>query len=326
MDSRTRFRNVMNYQPVDHVPWLEEGLRDDVLEKWRGEGMPRNGPESVFTYDRRERIEVNLSLRDAGLKGLVQHDEMPAWRRNLELPLEERLNPDWSRRVVDWRKRQHLLELPIHVGLFKTLGVDNWQSLENFIYLLADAPSLVHEAMDLQGELARRMTRKILAEVDLDCISFAEPIGSTRGPLVGPADYRKFALSTYRGAVEEANRCHVPGVVWITYANARPLLPGVLQAGFNCLWAMETEGIAMDYRSLRKEFGRDLRLIGGIDLDGLIAGEPSIAQEMELKVPELLADGGFIPLADGRVRVALGWRQYSIYRQRLEQMTSPSRI
>jgi len=28
MDARTRFRHVMQYQPVDRVPWLEEGLRD----------------------------------------------------------------------------------------------------------------------------------------------------------------------------------------------------------------------------------------------------------------------------------------------------------
>jgi hypothetical protein len=41
----------------------------------------------------------------------------------------------------------------------------------------------------------------------------------------------------------------------------------------------------MDYRSLRKEFGRDLRLIGGIDLDALRQNKAGIRREIEEKVP-----------------------------------------
>jgi len=87
----------------------------------------------------------------------------------------------------------------------------------------------------------------------------------------------------------------------VTYANARVLVPTILKWGFNCLWACEVNVEAMDYRSLRKEFGRDLRLIGGIDLDALRKDKEAIRREIEEKVPPLIADGGFIPLADGRV-------------------------
>jgi hypothetical protein len=52
---------------------------------------------------------------------------------------------------------------------------------------------------------------------------------------------------------------------------------------------------------LRREFGRDLRRIGGIDLDVLRLNKESIKREVYEKVPPLLADGGFVPLADGRV-------------------------
>lgn len=63
----------------------------------------------------------------------------------------------------------------------------------------------------------------------------------------------------------------------------------------------------MDYRKLRREFGRDLRLIGGIDLDALLAGDAAIERELRDKVPELLAMGGCIPRADGRVRASVTW-------------------
>jgi hypothetical protein len=74
----------------------------------------------------------------------------------------------------------------------------------------------------------------------------------------------------------------------------------------------------MDYRELRGEFGPDLRLIGGIDLDTLRAGSEAIRNEMETKVRPLLASGGYIPLADGRVRADISFENYREYRSFLE--------
>jgi hypothetical protein len=55
----------------------------------------------------------------------------------------------------------------------------------------------------------------------------------------------------------------------------------------------------MDYRGLHREFGCDLRLIGGIDLDAMRHGKESIRREIVEKVPPLLAEGGYVPLAQG---------------------------
>jgi hypothetical protein len=81
----------------------------------------------------------------------------------------------------------------------------------------------------------------------------------------------------------------------------------------------------MDYRDLRREFGRDLRLIGGIDLDALRHGKQAIRREITEKVPPLLADGGYVPLADGRVREDVPFENYVYYRQLLQEVTSMSR-
>ena len=84
--------------------------------------------------------------------------------------------------------------------------------------------------------------------------------------------------------------------------------------GFNCLWAVETYGENMDYRKLRKEFGRDLRLIGGIDEDVLHLDRKSIRHEVESKVPPLLADG--------RIRRDVPFENYLFYRRLLMQLTA----
>ena len=76
----------------------------------------------------------------------------------------------------------------------------------------------------------------------------------------------------------------------------------------------------MDYRNIRREFGRDLRLIGGIDLDALRYDKETIRHELEDKVPQLISDGGYIPLADGRVRKDIIYENYSYYRRLLEKI------
>jgi hypothetical protein len=75
----------------------------------------------------------------------------------------------------------------------------------------------------------------------------------------------------------------------------------------------------MDYRELRREFGRDLRLIGGIDLDILRQGQDAIRREVEEKVPALLSGGGYIPMLDGRVRADVPFQNYCHYKRLLEK-------
>jgi uroporphyrinogen decarboxylase len=106
----------------------------------------------------------------------------------------------------------------------------------------------------------------------------------------------------------------------VTYANARLLIPSILKWGFNCLWACEVNIEAMDYLDIRREFGRDLRLIGGIDLDALRGDKESIRREVEDKVPHLVADGGYVPLADGRVRSDVSFDNYVYYRKLLKRV------
>ena len=63
-------------------------------------------------------------------------------------------------------------------------------------------------------------------------------------------------------------------------------------------------------------------MIGGIDLDVLHRDKDSIRREIHEKVPLLLEDGGYIPLADGRVREDVPFENYVYYRQLLKEATS----
>jgi hypothetical protein len=63
-----------------------------------------------------------------------------------------------------------------------------------------------------------------------------------------------------------------------------------------------------------------LRLIGGIDIDILHYHKEDIRRELEEKVLPLLSEGGFLPLADGRVREDMSFENYIYYRSLLEEL------
>ena len=322
MTGRQRFRRTMDYDRPDRVPYFEEGLRDEVLAQWRAQGLPLDADlAAMFHYDRRERIPVKLEPLPATRRLARTGRGLRELERRLDADDAARLPADWPDRVDAWRRRRHVLELPIHAGFFLTVGADDWRRFTELMYLMHDRPGLVRAAMDLHAQLSARLADRILSQVHVDFVSFSEPIGGNEGPLLSARQYRQFVLESYGPILEVLRRRRVATVCMVTYANARPLVGAFLEAGFNCLWACETAVEAMDYRGLRREFGRELRLIGGIDLDVLLRDKHAIRREILTKVPPLLADGGYIPLADGRVRANVPLENYVYYRRVLEEVT-----
>ena len=210
--------------------------------------------------------------------------------------------------------------LRVHRGLFLSTGVYGWDRLTHLMHALKKDPDFVHETMALWSDFCTTVAERVLDDVEIDAAIFSEPIGGNDGPLISPRMYEDFVLASYRPILDILHRRGVEAIILRTYANARLLIPSILKFGFNCLWACEVNIEAMDYRDLRREFGRDLRLIGGIDLDALREGRKAIRKEVEEKVPLLLADGGYVPLADGRVREDVPFGDYVYYRELLKKI------
>ena len=321
MSSRRRFNETMLYGAPDRAPYFEEGIRDDVLKAWRQQGLP---PEAnladMFTTDQREEIRPVLEPRPYPKRWPTQQSELDILRERLDPNDPDRLPKDWSQQVRGWQNRDHTLMLRIHRGLFQTLGIMDWRRFAEVMYLLVDDPDYVREAMAIQAEFAAQMAERILRDVQVDAVVFSEPIGGTENALVSPKMYETLALTSYEPILAVLGQHGVETIIFRTYANARVLIPSILKWGFNCLWACEVNLAAMDYGDLRREFGRDLRFIGGIDVDVLRQDEAAIQREVEAKVPALLADGGYAPLADGRVRADVPFSNYVYYRQILQQI------
>ena len=323
MNSRQRFLETMRFGRPDRVPYFEEGLRPDVLEAWKSQGLTSSADLAArFAHDEREEIELDVDPHPWPRRWPAGTAELKAFQACLDPYDPGRLPEDWSERVPRWQGHSHVLMLRVHRGFFLSLGVEDWRRFKQVVELTHDDPAFVRSLLKVQGEFAAALTERALDGVQVDAAIFSEPIGGNSGALIGPRMYADLVVPGYRPLMEVLRRHGVAVLILRTYANARALVPVLLQAGFDCLWACETNAEAMDYRSLRREFGRDLRLIGGIDLDVLRGDKEAIRRELEEKVPPLLAQGGYVPLADGRVRPDIPLENYIYYRELLEKITT----
>jgi len=323
MTSRERFRKTMQYDRPDRVPYFEEGIREEVLRAWRKQGLSSETEfVRMFPCDRREEIELDLDPIPTPRKWPASRMELQAFRKKLDPNASRRWSADWSRQVRRWRERDHVLMLRVHRGFFLSMGVHDWSRFADVARLAVKDPEFVREMMRIQGEFAARMAERVLNEVEIDAAVFTEPIGGNDRPLISPPMYEDFVLTNHEPLLALLKRHGVDTLIFRTFANSRLLIPSILKWGLNCLWACEVNVDAMDYRDLRRDFGRGLRLIGGIDLDVLLQDKEAIRREIEQRVPPLLGDGGYIPLADGRVRKDMPFENYAYYRRLLEQVTS----
>jgi uroporphyrinogen decarboxylase len=245
--------------------------------------------------------------------------------RKLRKKLEEiNLYKNWAnykKKTKINSKKDQIIFLKVHRGFFISLGIHDWKGFSEAMFNLVEKPELVKEAMDLQFEYILKYVELIINDIHMDAVIFNEPIGGNEGPLISPKYYEEFALTKYEPLIKLLKNHKIETVILRSYANVRILIPILLKYGFNCLWACETECAEMDYLKIRKEFGRELRLIGGIDLDTLRRDKQSIKKELMEKVPPLLKSGGYIPLADGRIRKYIPFQNYIFYRQLLQDLT-----
>ena len=322
MNSRQRFLETMQYGTPDRVPYFEEGLREEVLNHWRRQGLSSAADlQARFPSDHRERIEINLEPIPRIKRWPTTLSDLDKFRKHFRLDERRRLPRKWKQQAPAWRTRDHVLMLYVHQGFFLSMGVRDWHRFHEVILQTMDAPDLVQKIMQMQGELAARLTERLLSQVEIDAAIFSEPIGGNDRPLLSPDMYEAFVLKSYTPLIDVLKHHGVPVIIFQTYANAALLIPSVLKWGLNCLWACEVNEEAMDYRRLRSKFGKQLRLIGGIDLDALRQGKDAIQKEVETKVPQLLRQGGYVPLADGRVREDVPIENYIFYRQLVREIT-----
>ncbi|MFC1659988.1 uroporphyrinogen decarboxylase family protein [Gemmatimonadota bacterium] len=321
MNDRERFRRLMRGERVDRTPFLEEGVRDEVLDLWRKQGLPEGRTHvDVFGLTPHENIGPDLKYAPSYF-GRVFDLSASEYRTAFDISAR-RFSEDWNETVRRLENRDHVVCIWASRGFFQALGVGDWPTLEKVLIGTIREPQTIRDRMEMYGEFCSRMLEKTMEDVDPEFIYLSEPISNNGGPLISPDMFEEFMIPVYDRIVATARSLGCDNILLSTYGDTSLLFPSLFSAGISMLWISEAaEAPQLDYRRIRSEFGPGLGLIGGIPLSILRSGSPGpIRSTLEEIVPPLLRSGRYVPLAGGRVREEVPWPAYECYRRVLAEL------
>jgi len=321
MNDRERFRRLMRGERVDRPPFLEEGVRDEVLDLWRKQGLPSGKTHAdVFDLTPHERVGPDVK-HEPSYFGRIFDLSASEYRRAFDVS-RRRFPEDWNETVRRLENRDHVVCVWASRGFFQALGVGDWPTLEKALIGTIKEPEKIRVRMELYGEFCSRMLEKTMQEVNPEFIYLSEPISNNDGPLISPDMFEEFMIPVYERIIATARGLGCHNLLLSTYGDTSLLFPMLINAGISMLWISEAAEVPrLDYRQIRSEFGSDLGLVGGIPLSILRTESPDLIRKRLVEmVPPLLQSGRYVPLAGGRVREEIPWSVYECYREVLAEL------
>jgi len=353
MTDLERFRACMECQPVDRAPFWDWGAWPETVERWKGEGFdPAHHPAAIadqrhwighwffphppfehriLSEDDQNRVYINhegIVMRE---RKDYPHSSMPQF---LKFPVEsrqefrqfwkERMRPDLSARIgPNWKETLREMgarPVPFIVvsdrwgGFFGPLR--NLVGVERLCTLFYDDPAFVEEMMDADADFIIALMGHVLDAVTIDAFAMWEDMAYNHAPLISPEMVRRYMLPRYRRVVDFVRSRGVPYVGLDSDGQVDCLIPVWLDAGLNFLYPFEVQS-GMDVVAVRRKYGRDLRIWGGVDKRALARGPAAIDAELR-RVRPLIDEGGYIPHTDHSCPPDISYASYCYYLERLQ--------
>jgi len=164
-------------------------------------------------------------------------------------------------------------------------------NVERDLLRLADEDPEVLAQERLEGAewAAKRMP--FFASLGFDAILGGEDFGFNSGPFMSPETFRRVHFPGLQRACEAA---HENGLFYICHScgNLRPILPLMIEAGIDVYQAIQS---IEDIAGLKRDFGRDVCLWGGVsNHDLVVAGPDEIGRQVKHAMATCAPGGGFI--------------------------------
>ena len=163
---------------------------------------------------------------------------------------------------------------------------------ETLCYALYDDRPLVQAIYDKVYEIARITMQRLRQFKKVRAVWGSDDMGFKTGTLISPADTREFVLAGHKMAAGMAHEC---GWVYLLHAcgNLAQIREDLIQdVRIDAKHSFEdTIELVTD---AKREYGRRLTLLGGIDVDFLCrAGVPAIRQRVRQTLEVCLPGGGY---------------------------------
>jgi uroporphyrinogen decarboxylase len=356
MTDRDRFNRQMHYESVDRCFNMEFGYWKENFQVWSifaNHGIRNNQQADVFfNFDRlagaggvywlHPAFEEKV-VSETETKRILQNGEgllaevpkegqstIPHYlQSSIETPedwkrcKEERFRRDDPVRTIDVEalRARHPpdRDYPLAVNTGSMIGkIRDLMTFEGLAYAVHDYPDMVEDMVETVCLLIEDGLDQVLGKIDFDLASGWEDICFKSGPIVSVPFFKEVLLPRYKRI---GRRLRAAGIdIWYTDCDGdiRPLLPLWMEAGLNTMFPFEVN-CSGHPAELLNEYGRELRIMGGVDKLALGEGKEAIKRYLETLAP-LVERGGFIPFCDHRCPPNVREEDYLYYLDLKEEM------
>jgi len=287
-----------------------------------------------FTHEIIEEKEnTRIILNDDGLLAEIPkdgHDTIPHFTKaSVATPedwkkcKEERFRLDDPDRRIDVEKIRRMhppsRDYPLGVSSGSMIGkIRNMLTFEGLAYACYDYPGMVEDMVETCCLLVEDFLDQVLFHIDFEFASGWEDICFKNGPIVSLDFFTNVIVPRYKRINRKLKAAGID--FWYTDCDGdvRPLLPGFLEAGINCLFPYEVNS-CVHPAELFNEYGKDLKIMGGFDKLEMRKGRQAIKAYMKSLVP-LVERGGYIPFCDHRCPPDVDQDDYIYYLDLKEEM------
>ena len=335
MDEMTgieRITNILQRKPVDRIG-LFEHFWSDTVRIWSEKGWINTAVsmEDYFGFDLQlfwafntvanldfsdeviEETEETILKRDGNgalLRRHKLHDSTPEHvdflvkdRAGWEEHVKPYLVPD-RRRINFEGYRQAKKDAAEHDRFFCWSGVNVFEMMhpvcghEYMLMGMALDPDWVRDMVKTYAELTIALQEILFSEEGYpDGIWYYEDMGYKQHPFMSPRMYREIIQPAHAQTVGWAHVKRLP-VIMHSCGYVAPLLPGMLEAGIDCLQVIEVKA-GMDLLDLYQKYGDRLSFMGGIDVRVLYNNDhQEIDTELINKIPIVKGNYGYVLHSD----------------------------
>jgi uroporphyrinogen decarboxylase len=310
MTKKDRVKAAINHRETDLVPWqidclsaaekkLKSYFGDADLNEVIGNHMAMFEP-SYYSIFKTEDLEAN-KFRDAfgAVWELKPNEDIGTVIFN---PLKEPTLKGYE--FPDPNKVMELDEIPSFINKNKDnfiLGAIGFSLYERAWILRGIEPILidfllnplfVEELFDKIIEFNLIITKR-LCKFPIDAFHFGDDWGQQEGLIIDPELWRKFFKKRLKTLYDAVHDEGLPVSIH-SCGDITRIIPDLIEIGVNMICPLQAE--AMDFKYLKKEYGKDLAFWGGVSTQKTLPfGSPEdVKREIRERIKVLGKGGGYI--------------------------------
>ncbi len=346
LTSKERVARQLEHKSVDRIAVYEQ-FWGETIRNWTQKGLFPEGEDPVYHFDLDLSVvwtpnymldpffkdqtvaedEDTLTYLNGNGATLRKHKKHASTPEHINFAIKTR--EDWEEKAKPLLKSVPIpdrIKADLYVSskkraneankFFCYAGIPVFECLhpicghEDLLMGMALDPDWVREMSETYARLNIDMMEYTFNTYGLpDGVWFYEDMGFKGRPFMSPAMYGELIQPSHKKIFDYV---HSRGLKVIMHSCGfvEPLLPGAVEAGIDCLQAMEVKA-GMDLLRIYKNYGEKIALMGGLDVRPVANNDLEGARrEVESKVPFVMRHNGYIFHSDHSIPESTNYESY----------------